>query len=296
MSGCRQRRRAAPPPPRKLPRAAARVLSCSARSRCSSPAARPLALPAVDRQRVPAGAGRARSFARARGAGASRPHRRPLRRGARDVHAGQVALGVPATSSTPTPDAARVARAHPRDHAAALRRRARAATRTSRSSRSRLPPETAERAMALRIQGLLRAERVPPLLSRRRGDGARRRLHRRRGHRPGRHRARAAGVARAACPGSRRVIINRTRRRRRGRRGDPRAAGGPRPRALDRHAPAVPRVPRAQGRGRSATRRKAGGLVILDAKTGEILALANWPTTTRTTATRSRASRCAIAR
>ena len=31
---------------------------------------------------------------------------------------------------------------------------------------------------------------------------------------------------------------------------------------------------------------KAGGLVILDVKTGEILALANWPTTTPTAATR----------
>ena len=41
---------------------------------------------------------------------------------------------------------------------------------------------------------------------------------------------------------------------------------------------------------------KAGGLVVIDAKSGEILALANWPTTTRIAATRSRATRCATAR
>jgi len=46
-----------------------------------------------------------------------------------------------------------------------------------------------------------------------------------------------------------------------------------------------------------AHRAKAGGLVVLDVATGEILALANYPTFNPTAATaRSRPSGCAIAR
>ena len=86
--------------------------------------ARPLAVPAVDRQRIPAGAGQRAAFARTRSAGASRPHRRPRRRGARAVDAGQVAVGVPRQVRRDA-GADRRPRAHPRDHAAADQREAR---------------------------------------------------------------------------------------------------------------------------------------------------------------------------
>ena len=239
-------------------------------------AARPLAVPAVDRQRVPAEPGRGALLARDRGSRASRPHRRPLRRRARDLDAGEVAVGVPRQDRRDARRSSRSSRACSRRRRSSCRRASRA-TATSRSSRGSSPPETAERATGARHPGTERAERIPALLPGRRSDGADDRLHRRQGRGPGRHRARAAGVARRHA-GQPARDHQPPRRHRRGRRGDPRAAGRPRSRAVDRLAAAVPRVSRAARRRSSATRRKAGGLVVLDAKSGEILALANWPT------------------
>ncbi len=121
-------------------------------------------------------------------------------------------------------------------------------TRTSSSSRGSSRPRspTARWRSASRAE---RAARISPLLSGRRDDEPHPGLHRRPRRRPGRDRARAAGMARRA---SRQPPRDHQppRRRRRGRRGDPRAAGGPRPRARDRHAAPAHRVPRAQGRRR----------------------------------------------
>ena len=55
-----------------------------------------------------------------------------------------------------------------------------------------------------------------------------------------------------------------------------RAGRRPRPRAVDRSQAAVPRLPRAEGRGHPA-RAKAGGIVVIDVRTGEVLAMANVP-------------------
>ena len=125
-----------------------------------------------------------------------------------------------------------------------------AATATSCSSRSSLRRRRRERAMALGIKGILPAERIPALLPGRRSDGARVGFtgDRRRG--PGRHRARAAGGL-GGKPGSRRVIKDRRGDIVEDVDGDPRAAGRPRPRAVDRRADPVPRVSRAEGRGRA---------------------------------------------
>ncbi len=68
------------------------------------------------------------------------------------------------------------------------------------------------------------------------------------------------------------------RRDRRGRREHSRAAGRPRSRAVDRQPAAVPRLPRAQGRGRGEQGEGGRARHARSRKTGEILALANWPT------------------
>ena len=211
-----------------------------------------------------------------RGARASRPHRRPVRRCARDLDAGEVAVGVSATRSMRRPSSCAISRACSRRRRSSCRRASRGDGEFAFVARQ-LAPETAERALALGIQGSERAERISPLLPGRRSDGAGDRLHRRQGRGPGRHRARAAGVARRHARQPARDHQP-PRRHRRGRRRDPCAAGGPRSRAVGRFAAAVPGVSRAARRPSSATRRKAGGLVVIDAKSGEILALANWPT------------------
>src|SRR5207302_705304 len=64
-------------------------------------AARPLVVPAVGRQRLPAGAGRRALLAPARDSRASRPHRRPFRRRARDLDAGQVAVDLSRAARRP---------------------------------------------------------------------------------------------------------------------------------------------------------------------------------------------------
>jgi cell division protein FtsI/penicillin-binding protein 2 len=107
-------------------------------------------------------------------------------------------------------------------------------------------------------QGIARPERVSPLLSGRRGDRARDRLHRRQGRGTGRNGARAADVARGRA-GEPPCDHQPAQRGRRGRRRDPRAAGGARPRTGHRLAPAVPRVSRAEGRPSSSTRRRRAG-------------------------------------
>ena len=109
------------------------------------------------------------------------------------------------------------------------------------------------------------------------------------------HRARAAGMARRQA-GQPPRDHQPARRRGRGRRGDSRAAGRTRPRALDRHAAAVPRVPRAQGRGRG---QQGEGGRPRDPRRRTAARSSRSPTgrrTTRTRATGSRASGCATAR
>ncbi len=101
--------------------------------------------------------------------------------------------------------------------------------------------------------GGLPAARVPPLLPGGRGDGARGRLHRHRRQRAGGHRARPAILARghARKPQGDQGQEGTHRRGR----GEPaRAARRQGAAALDRPAPAVPRAPRAQGRGRGQPR------------------------------------------
>ena len=134
-----------------------------------------------------------------------------------------------------------------------------------RGARLRLPeaPDraraVADEVVALQHPGRLPAARVPPLLPGRRGDGARGRLHRRRRRRPGGHRARATRARSRGKPGSRRVIKDRlgrivedveSIRARAGRQG---------PHAVDRLAPAVPRLRRSSRRRSRRTAPRRGG-------------------------------------
>ena len=122
---------------------------------------RAVGVPAGHRQRVPAGAGQLALQPRDRGAGASRPDRRSCRRGARDLDADEVAVGV-SGQGRGEPGAARRACAHPGAPAAAAREEARA------GQRLRLP-RAASAARGRRAgdapahQGHLRPDRVPPL-------------------------------------------------------------------------------------------------------------------------------------
>ena len=158
-------KRAAPAP--ELPRFRAPVVFGVAAAAVRG-AGRPLALPAVDRQRVPAGAGQLALQPRDRSARASRPHRRSHRRAARDLDAGEVDLGV-SRPGRGDAGAARAARAGARDDAAGAREEAR------RRQRLRLPREAGSArgrraGRGAEDQGHPRPERIPALLSGRR-DG-----------------------------------------------------------------------------------------------------------------------------
>ena len=100
---------------------------------CSSALVGALAVPAGHRQRVPAGAGQLALQPRDRGARASRPHRRPQRRGARDLDAGEVALGVSRQGRGDAGAARRSSRSCSR------RRRRRCAKKLDAGRRLRLP-------------------------------------------------------------------------------------------------------------------------------------------------------------
>ena len=118
-----------------------------------------------------------------------------------------------------------------------------------------IPPEVADRVAALKLKGIHDQTEVSPLLSGRRDDEPHPRLHRRPRRRPGRHRAHAAGVA-GRQAGQPARDHQPPRRRRRGCRGDSRAAGRPRSGARDRRPAAVPGVPRAEGGGRGDIARR----------------------------------------
>ena len=176
-----------------------------------------------------------------------------------------------------TPDAARAARARARDDAAGARGAARRATTTSCSSRSRSRRRSPSARWRCGIKGLHDAERVPPLLPGRRSDRAHRRLHRRRATRARKASSSRSRSGSAARPGSRRVIIDR--------RGDIvedvaaiRAPQAGRDLALSIDSRLQYLAFRELKAAVEQHKAKAGGLVVLDAQTGEILALANWPT------------------
>ena len=184
-------KRAAPAP--ALPRFRAPIVFGAAAAALRR-ARRPLALSAVDRQRVPAGAGQRALQPRDRGAGASRPHRRSRRRAARDLDAGQVDLGVSGAGRRDAGASSRSSRGA-RDDAAGARAEARRRQTTSSSSRSRCRRRSPSASRRSRSRAA-RAERIPALLPGRRDDEPHPGLHRRPRRRAGRHRARAAGMAR----------------------------------------------------------------------------------------------------
>ena len=269
----RRRRRSGRRRCRALPRLRAPLVFGVLRAAVRRPR-RAVAVPAGHRQRVPAGAGQLALQPRDRAAGAPRPHRRPLRRGAGDLDAGEVGVG-DSGEGRGEPRAARRARAAAGDSRRSSSRRSSRRTSDFVFLARQVPPEVAERATRCGSRAsTTRTSTAATIPAARRRPHPR--LHRRRGRRPGRHRARAAGVARRPA-GSRRVIKNRRGDVGRGRRVDARAAGRPRPRAGARLAAAVPRLPRAQGRGR-AEQGQGRRHRVLDAQTGEVLALANWPT------------------
>ena len=227
------------------------------------------------------------------------------------AHRGRIVdrFGEPLAMSTPvkslwafrdkfdaTPDAARASsRACSRRRRSSFDAQLDAATAISRSSRSSSRPRPRERAMALAHQGPARAERIPPLLSRRRSDGADLGF-------TGDQDAGQEGIELAqqawlaGTPGSRRVIINR--------RGDIvedvaaiRAPQAGRDLALvDRLAAAVPRVPRAQGGGRAQQGEGGRPRRPRRARAARSSRSPTGRRTTRTAATGSRASGCATAR
>ena len=131
--------------------------------------ARPRALPAVVRQRLPAGAGELRYC---------REIEMPAHRGRIVDRTGEsLAISTPVKSIwafpaqfEATPGRARAARARARDDAAARSRRSSTTPRTSCSSRSR-SRRRSPTGRGAEDQGHPRAERVPPLLPGRRGDG-----------------------------------------------------------------------------------------------------------------------------
>ena len=221
--------------------------------------------------------GAARYSRDARGAGASRAHRRPPRRAARDLDAGQVAVGVsrPARSDRPARGARALARCSTTTPAALRSAHATRPT-TSSTSRSAFRPRSAERALALRIKGAERRERVPPLLPGRRGDGPRAWASPATatpGRKASSSRSRRGS---AGVPGSRRVIINR--------RGDVvedvaaiRAPQDGRDLALAIDSRLQYLAFRELKAAVERTRRRPAGSSSSTRSTGEILALANWP-------------------
>ncbi len=245
------------------------------------------ALPAVDRQRVPAGAGAGALLARRSrspriAAASSTATARRWRSRRRSSRCGRFPSRLEADAAASWPQLARVLETS----RAALERRIAAAEDFVYLAKQ-VPPEVAERALALRIKGLHDAERRTGGTTRpATRSQPRRRLHRRR-----RTRARRASSSRsrpgsAASAGSRRVIINRSGEVVEDVGVDPRAAGGARPRAVDRHAAAVPRVPRAQGRDRreQGEGRRAGRPRRADRRDPRARELAR--RTTRTAATK----------
>ena len=174
-------------------RRGARASCCGAarrRSRCSP--ARALYLQALQ-HRLPAGEGRGALLARAsscrpRAAASSTAtaRRSRSRRRSKSIWASPADVELDARRSSAS--SPRCSAWTPRELDQQARRHDRASSSTS-SARSRPKPRT--RSTALRPAGHPPAARVPPLLPRRRGDGARGRLHRHR-----RQRARKASSSR----------------------------------------------------------------------------------------------------
>ncbi len=168
-----------------------------------------------------------------------------------DRHGDALAVSTPVKSIWAIPGDVEVSgrRASPARRAA--RRRGTRAAKAPRRQRGRFRvpqaaggPRHGRRDRRSGPEGHPSASRVPPLLSRRRSDGAPDRLHRRRRRRAGRHRARFPAASRrqgrvaAGAQGP-------ARPHRRGRRVDPLLAGRPRPRASARREAAEPRLRRA---------------------------------------------------
>ncbi len=238
-------------------------------------AGRPLVLPAGHQQGLSDRQGRVALRTRDRDVRHARAHSRPAWRRAGDVDAGQVGLG----------DSRRCqAGARPRAHPGGPAGYGCARTEPQAGRRTRLrlsqAPDCAGCRRARRrpqTAGHSLPERIPPLLSDRRSHRAHARLHRRRRCRPGRHRA---GAQRAADGQSRQPrassrtgaarssrTSNRSMRRRKART------------RCSRSTPSCSSSPSRNSSRRSPEHKaKAGGIVVIDAKNGEVLALANLPT------------------
>ncbi len=149
------------------------------------------------------------------------------------------------------------------DRASASTTRDAISSSSSARFRRRSPIAIAE----LRIPGRVPEPRIPPLLSRRRGDGARARVHRRRGRRPGGHRARLPASSSPGKPGSRRVIRTGWGRSSRTSRASARRRKARTLVARAGRQDPEPRVRAAQG-AVEQHRAKAGGIVVLDVDDG----------------------------
>ena len=221
--------------------------------------ARPRRLRADHRRAVLPEAGRDPLRPHDRAAGQPRPHRRPQRPDPRRQRSGAVDLG--------DPEGPRRRRRRPRQARRAARhdeRRARDAgsptTRTSSGCAGRSTTTSPRSVRALDVKGIHEVREYKRKYPEGEAGGARRRLHQRRGPRPGGHRARVpegAGRPRRHAPRHQ----GPARPRRRGRRRQRRAGRRPGHRPGDRFEGAVLRLPahprrgrREQGQGRQRRR------------------------------------------